>query len=194
LYRGMQSYYRNVALWLATPEQRASMLFTAAWGVAVGKQPGAFHKVMGIWEIGARVVDVIGRTAPQCLLSELVATFLESPAPAAREGHPKDPLRGALPLTNLVNEAIVGGIAFGLLDLAHHHIVERAHGRDTALDPDALRSAALAGLIEGKRELAATLAAEARGLTTLSDQLVDERERTNLREIPIEALAQVDVD
>ena len=66
IYRGMQSYYRNVALWLSTPEQRAAMLFAAAWGVLVGKQPGALSKVMGIWGIGERVVDVIGRTTPRC--------------------------------------------------------------------------------------------------------------------------------
>jgi hypothetical protein len=47
LYTGMQTYYRNVALWLSTPAQRASMLFAAIWGVLVGKHPGAFDSVMG---------------------------------------------------------------------------------------------------------------------------------------------------
>ena len=32
VYKGMQDYYRNVGLWLATPEQRAAMLFAATWG------------------------------------------------------------------------------------------------------------------------------------------------------------------
>ena len=31
-YRNMQAYYRNIGLWLATPSQRASMLFRATWG------------------------------------------------------------------------------------------------------------------------------------------------------------------
>ena len=44
-----------------------------------------------------------------------------------------------------------------LLDLAHQHIEERARGRETRLDGEAVRRQALAGVADGQRELAAAL-------------------------------------
>jgi hypothetical protein len=38
-YAGMQDYYRNVGLWLATPAQRASMLFAATWACSLDRSP-----------------------------------------------------------------------------------------------------------------------------------------------------------
>ena len=186
IYRGMQSYYRNVALWLSTPEQRAAMLFAAAWGVLVGKQPGALSKVMGIWGIGERVVDVIGRTAPQCIVSELVATFLGNSLQdeAAPSRQPPQAAR-VPPLTTMVNQAIVGGIASQLLELAHNHILERAHGRKSALDEDAIRSRGLAGVADGQRQLIAALDQGASELKALRDELKNEPESSRFGEIPI---------
>ena len=131
VYRGMQNYYRNVGLWLSTPKQRASMLLAATWGVLVGKQPELFSRVMDIWDIGERVVDVIGRTAPQGIVTELVAPFMNTDtrgeAATRRQGARTALLR---PPIAMVNQAIVGSIANQLMDLAHDHVLERA--RDAA--------------------------------------------------------------
>jgi hypothetical protein len=191
-YRAMQHYYRNVALWLSTPEQRASMLFAATWGVLVGSQPGAFDQVMSIWEIGERVVDVIGRTAPQCILSELVAAFDSVDRFASTEAHGetaerrRNRHRPHLALSAaVVNQAIVGGIAKELLGLAHHHIVERARGRHSVLNPDQIRRHGLAGLAAGRRELIATLADGAAELAALRDVVTYQVDRDTMGEIPI---------
>jgi hypothetical protein len=186
-YRGMQNYYRNVALWLSTPAQRASMLFAAVWGVLVGKQPGAFGAAMGPWGIGERVVDAIGRTAPQCIVAELVATLLRtgsSPKEMARRQSAW--ARGLRPPTSLVNELVVGNIALALLDLAHHHINERARGKSTALDEDAIRNQGLAGIAEGKRQLGVALADGSSRLAELHEELTEQLERTEIGHIPIE--------
>ncbi len=105
----MQNYYRNVGLWLATPEQRAAMLIAATWGA--GRQaPSAFSHALSIWEIGERVVDVIGRTAPQCIVSELV----EGIRPIGTGTGAQDPRhrRGRGPPATaeaaMVNQAIAG--------------------------------------------------------------------------------------
>ena len=184
-YRGMQNYYRNVGMWLATPEQRASMLLAATWGVLVGKQPGAFSKAMGIWELGERVLDVIGRTAPHCIVDELVSTFAlkrAGSAPGARVAA-KPPI--LMPSASIVNQAIVGGIAGELLDSAHHHIVEQAQGRETRVDEDALRRGGLEGVVVGKRVLSEVAAHSATELARLADELSDGSGAALARDIPI---------
>jgi hypothetical protein len=179
VYAGMQDYYRNVGLWLATPQQRAFMLILACWGVLVGKQPGAFDRALGIWDLGERVVDAIGRTAPQCILTELVATFLEtrelsSPASSrASSGSARRRPARVKPPVRLANEAIVGGIAFELVELAHHHIREQALGRKTQVDGGAILERGLRGVRTGVRELGEALSESYAPFAQLEDRLRD---------------------
>jgi len=188
LYRGMQNYYRNVALWLATPEQRASMLIAATWGVLVGKHPGAFSHALSIWEIGERVVDVIGRTAPQCIVSELVGVFARlEPEPERKDAAtPRASGPRLMPEAAMVNQAIVGGIASGLIDSAHHHFTERAHGRDSVLDEDAVRRGALDGVVAGTRALIDVVTESAAGLLGVAAGLTDSNGGVRVREIPVD--------
>jgi hypothetical protein len=141
---------------------------------------------MGIWDTGERVVDVIGRTAPQCIVSELVTTFLRTGSPS--EASRRESASAALmrPPVAMVNQAVVGGIAIGLLDLAHHHIIERAHGRNTSLDEDAIRRQALVGVADGARELHAALGEGASRLAALGDELSKRRDDNELGHIPIQ--------
>jgi hypothetical protein len=186
LYRGMQNYYRNVALWLATPELRASMLFASIWGVLVGSQPGAFSRVRDAWEFGDRVVHVIGRTAPQCLIFELVATFLPTGSRGVATRTRRNKLR--VPLGTpaaIVNQAIVGGISKELFEPAYHHILERASGRHTVIDEDAIRCRGLAGVGTGQRALINVLAEGAPDLAALRDVLTDQLDRNTMGDIPI---------
>ena len=179
VYAGMQDYYRNVALWLSTPKQRASMLFAATWGVLVGKHPGAFDRAMGIWDLGERVIDVIGRTAPQCTVTELVATFFRprtSPGPNSPVNHASVPNRRPerlRPAVSMVNQAIVGGIAFQLLETAQHHLRERALGRSTEVDVPGILRRGPGGVRSGVRELVTTLSESAARFATLGDDLRD---------------------
>jgi hypothetical protein len=156
-YSGMQDYYRNVAMWLSSPEKRAAMLFWAAWGGVVGTQPGLLSKVLGVWGIGERVVDVIGRSAPQCVVSDLVAAFMKAPMTARPRGPNKYPRVPAVPIDEMMNQAVVGGIGFGLVDLAHEYRLDEIRGRKRELEEAKLREGALAGLAEGKRALLAAL-------------------------------------
>jgi len=188
IYARMQDYYRNVGLWLSTPGQRASMLFAATWGALVGKQPEAFDKVMGIWGLGRAVLDVIGRTAPQCVVSQMVTGLLRtggssgSPGMSPSESGHVTRLR---PPISMLNQAVVGGIALELVDLAHHHINERARGQPTALDADAIRRKGFDGVMAGVRTLTATLRESSGQLTTLCDHLEHTMERRELGKLPV---------
>jgi hypothetical protein len=188
LYARIQNYYRNVAFWLSTPEQRAGMLVAATWGVLVGKQPEAFDKVMGIWDLGKRVMDAIGHIAPQCIVSEMVTTLLRSrgspgvPRPPSSQERRHAQLELPSPT---MSQAIVGGIALELVDLAHHHINERARGRSVAMDADAIRRKGLEGVTAGVRELIDTLRERSSQLASLSARLHDTIEHRNIGHIRI---------
>jgi len=152
-YRGMQDYYRNVALWLSSPAQRASMLFGATWGALVGVHPGAFDAALGMWGLGERVVDVIGQSAPQCILDELVLTLLRTGAPSVNQQGSR-----LQPPQRMINEIMVGSIAMRLVGLSQHHLVEHARGRSTQLDRDAIREQCRLGAADGIRALSDALA------------------------------------
>lgn len=172
-WHAMQDYYRNIAIWLSRPQQRISMLFNATWGVVVGKQPGAFDKVMSLGEIGERVLDVLGRTAPHCLVSELVAAFVH--VEASVEGElflPRESGLKSMGLApNIVNQAIVGGIARELTDQAHFHFREKAYGRATRLDEKEVERRSLVGAIAGFEALVTELSEDRRQLRLLIENL-----------------------
>jgi hypothetical protein len=187
VYRGMQNYYRNVGLWLATPQQRASMLFAAVWGVVVGSQPGLFSPQQSVWDAGKRVVDVVGRTAPQCILAELVAPFLTELRNEQNRTIDEAiiPAAPVLPLEPMFTQAILGGIARQYVDLGQHHILEEVRGRSTTVDADAIRAKGLAGVADAQRELVAMLAETAANITARHDALSTELARTTIQRIPI---------
>ena len=184
-YAGMQDYYRNVALWLSSPAQRASMLFAATWGVLIGSQPGAFDAVLGIRRIGERVVDVIGRTVPECMLNELVATVAMLPSAAPAEGADDRSWIWA-PSGSTLNTLVVGGIAIRMVEQAHHHINEGAHGRESPFDANAVRRLGLEGVAAAKRELLDGLAQGAERFRIMGDLLAEQDGTTALGEIPID--------
>ena len=169
-FRNMQSYYRNVGIWLAKPAQRTSMLFWATWGVLVGSQPGLFHPALGVYGMGKRAVDVLGRTAPQCIVSELVGPLISSGDAGRGSERRADRLvgRSTRPPAAMVIEAVVGGIATGMFPLAQQHIEERARGRTPRIEPEAIREAAIEGIRIGMRTLQASIADAAEQLGGLA--------------------------
>jgi hypothetical protein len=159
LYASIQAYHRNVALWLARPEQRVATLIAASWGVLTGLGPMAFQGSLSEWEIGERTIAVIGRTLSACMVTDLVATLVAFDAaklttvPLELAGRP---VWSRLP-EELLERAIVGGIGSALRDLALDHYDAWASGERPRLDPDALRVLALQGAAHGHRLLVSSL-------------------------------------
>jgi hypothetical protein len=151
VYELMQAYFRNVALWLARRNQRAEMLYAAIWGAMTGASPMKFHTGMSTWRIGEVALDVIGRTASQCLVfdlttidthPEIVEAFFQ-PAEADRSA----PANGFSP--ELFNRAIVGGIAAALIEPAQHYRDALDRGERPRVDGAEIAKRAAAGAKSG---------------------------------------------
>jgi hypothetical protein len=188
VYRRMQAYYRNIALWLATPYQRASMLVAATWGALVASEPMDFDFRMDIWQLGERALDVIGRTAPQCTVADWVSTMAGPTAStvmaAADNGTTPSPLGAPIP-AGALEHAIVGGIGLGLRDLVFDYQKTRAQGGRPHLQPEAIREQAIEGAQQGNRALAEALASRAKGLAEVSAKVTETFEPPQSDRIPI---------
>ena len=192
VYQLMQAYYRNVGLWLARPAKRQSMLLAATWGT-VASDPMAFPMASGqsLWAIGERAVDVVARTATQCTLFDLVASFFGGRAeqifgvPAGVD--PAEPY-GASPPVDLAVRAIVGGIAASLLRPALDYHQARGKARPV-LDPDAIRRHAAAGIERGHLALVDAIRTSAAASERVVARLVDDFRPLPPESIPIELIA-----
>jgi len=164
MYGLMQAYYRNVALWLATPWQRQMMLHAALWGI-VFSDPMAFPAApaRSLWAVGKRAVEVASRTISQSMLFDFVGSFFGGRAEeifgAPYDVNPADPYAASVP-SDLAVRAIVGGIASSLIRPAFEYLkAERKPRR--LLDPDAIARHAADGVKQGHRALVDTLQSSA---------------------------------
>jgi hypothetical protein len=164
MYGLMQAYYRNVALWLATPWQRQMMLHAALWGI-VFSDPMAFPAApaRSLWAVGKRAVEVASRTISQSMLFDFVGSFFGGRAEeifgTPYDLNPADPYAASVP-SDLAVRAIVGGIASSLIRPAFDHL--HAKGKSRRLpDPDAIARYASDGVKQGHRALVDTLQSSA---------------------------------
>ena len=80
------------------------------------------------------------------------------------------------------------GAAIRMIEQAHHHINERAHGQESPFDPDAVRRLGVKGVETGKRELVQALSEGSDRFQAMRDLLSEEKEQPGLRDIPIDRL------
>jgi hypothetical protein len=127
-------------------------LISGTWGVLTESAPMRFSKNDSPWQIGEQVLETLSQTMSPCLIGQLVDTYLDQNIRAASSSPPSlpgsDPSWSGLP-ADLVNRAIVGGIARALLDLALNHRDKRARGERPRLDGEAIRQRAIAGVSRG---------------------------------------------
>jgi hypothetical protein len=150
-YQLMQTYYRNVALWLATPAQRQSILTAMAWGTVVA-DPMAFPLLPArtLWAVGERVVGIISRTVSLSMLVDFVGSFFPRGAdqvfrvPYAVDS--SEPFTGSIPI-DLALRAIIGGIASALIQPAYEYL---GMGPRRLLNAGAITRHATEGVKEGQ--------------------------------------------
>jgi hypothetical protein len=188
VYARLQAYYRNVALWLATPAQRAYMLFWATWGAITSSAPNTFDRTLTSWQVGERALDVIGRSAPQCFVDELVATVASAglagvPATAGEE-YGRGSRLSSLP-SEVVARAVVGSIGTALIDEAVALQEARATGGRHSIDPRALRDRAFRGLLGARQMLAEALERAAADGAAIREELHDLEDKLQIPEVPV---------
>jgi hypothetical protein len=172
-YRKMQSYYRNVGLWLAGPAQRRSMLVAGVWGAMTGSWPGFFTREQSEWEMGERALKVLAGTMSPCGIDEVVAPFLGVKATRLRyvsgEGR-SAPQWGGLSV-ELANRAVVGAICRSMLEPASDYLRALTRFDHVPVDVEQLHGLATRGAEQGLELLRRTLADAAASFTTLRDEV-----------------------
>ncbi len=153
-YRKMQAYYRNIALWLASQNQRRSLLTAGVWGVLIGSWPGFFRADQDAWEMGERALRVLANTMSPCGLDEVVAAFLDHRVRLLRNlsGEITFAPRWSALSSDLVNRAVVGSISKSLFNAAREHGAAWKNNR-VALDIDHIQKTATRGAAQGRNLL-----------------------------------------
>ncbi len=174
-YGLMQTYYRNVAIWLATPAQRQSMLASVLWEAVVSDSMAfPLAPPLSVWAMGEKALGVISRTLSQSMLVEMVASMYggrpEQVFGAPNELDPSEPYSGAVPV-DLALRAIVGGIAAAFIKPAYDYL---GSGPRPFLDPAAIAQHFAQGVAQGHRALMGAIEARA----TTAKGVVDRLART----------------
>jgi hypothetical protein len=172
-YRKMQAYYRNVALWLASQQQRRSILTAGVWGALIGSGPGFFNADQDAWEMGERALSVLANTMGPCGIDEVVAAFLDVRTRSLRY-LPGDvtfaPRWGALS-TDLVNRAVVGGMCQSLLDLAREYRTPSRAYDGGQIDVERIQAVGERGATQGRELLRGSLDDAAASFAALRDAI-----------------------
>jgi hypothetical protein len=185
----MQTYYRNVAIWLSTPAQRQAMLIASAWGIVIS-DPMAFPltPARSLWAVGERVLAVMSRTFSQPMIFDFVASLFGAGAGeifgVPYDADPAGPHVASVP-ADLATRAIIGGIASSLIPPAYEYL---AQGPRPLLDPVAIARYAALGVQQGHRALIDTLVSSAAASKTLVDQLESAFQPSPQRPIPVDLI------
>jgi hypothetical protein len=171
-YQLMQTYYRNVAVWLSTPAQRQSMLSAAIWNVVVS-DPMAFPVAPArtLWAVGERVVGVISRKLSKSMLLDLVGAFFNGRAHqifgVPNNQDPSAPYAGSVS-ADLALRAIIGGIASSFIEPVYDYL---GRGPRRLLDREAIAEHAAEGVKLGLRALTDAIQSSAGTAKGVVDQL-----------------------
>ena len=171
-YGLMQTYYRNVAMWLATPAQRQLMLSSLIWATVVS-DPMAFPLAppSSLWSVGEKALGVISRCLSQSMLVDIVASMYGG-RPGSIFGVPGDvdesaPYGESVPI-DLALRAIVGGIASAFIKPAYNYL---GSGPRPLLDPEGIAGHFAEGVAQGHRALMEAIQARAAAAEVVADRL-----------------------
>ncbi len=144
----IQNYFRNVALWTASPQRQSCMFTHALWG-AVLRYPLNEQMTLDtpIWDLGLTAYDAIGRRAGQCVIFDWIWHFFPVEITEIFKPRP-DPCLTCPPF-EMVEIFTLGGVVREMLALAYAARDAKAR----AVDEKRLGEATAKGIRAGLGEL-----------------------------------------
>jgi len=180
VYRKMQAYYRNVALWLARASQRRSMSVAAVWTALTHNGPVAFSERRTSWALGERTLMLLGEWLSPCWVDELVNVQVNATsmvlARSTDDDDPWAPQWGSMP-EDLVHRAVVGAMCKALLPTAMEVLGERTLRDDVGVDVAAIETLAAAAVGDVPRLIRESLDGAIEGLEWLRNGVTEAEER-----------------
>lgn len=161
-YKKIQNYFRNVAVWLASPTKQSCMFFRATWWI-VQRYPLAelLHPRLPIWELGGYAIDAIGRHAGQCTVRRWILEYIDVKwKERLIEPFPEPCL--SCPPIDALEQILVGSIVREMLDVTYG---AREKGRIAGEEEFA--RAMSSGLENGAKEFSKMLSSSLRSTSTL---------------------------
>jgi hypothetical protein len=143
----IQNYFRNVALWIASPNMQHCMFTHATWN-AVIRYPlnEQMSPLMPIWVLGETARDAIGRRAGQCTITQWIWRFF--PIEVVEIFRPRPNPCLTCPPFDAVEIFTLGGIVREMLTLAYDSRDGKA-----SVDEKSLAQAMANGISRGLKEL-----------------------------------------
>ncbi len=172
-YRTMQTYYRNVVLWLAKLDTRQRLLNATVWNTLTLSSPMEFTARQTVWEMGQRVTELTTSRIGPCWVSELVASQFNATAlyrARKPEDLPQRPEWNRLP-EDLVNSSVLGSIAKSMYPMVSRLRQERTRRSGVTADTESIDRLAQAGISRVSAMLRETLTTAIASLTALRDTL-----------------------
>ena len=164
----MTSYYRNVALWLASPEKRREITLSAVWTMLMS--PMTFAGRRTAWEMGERATELLNEWVSPCWVNDFVAAQFDASSMylAARvEDSPNQgPAWGVLS-EGVVHRAVLGSLCVTLFPLASEVQRLQLLHNDVKVDKQDIETAAARARTEAPRILKECVASAADSYTAL---------------------------
>lgn len=183
----IQNYFRNVAIWLASPAKQKCMFLRATWGTII-RYPlvERVHPSLPIWVLGQMATDVIGRKAGQCTLNNWILDIFPEKFIdlfKVRDFDDPNPCLSCPPF-DLIEIFVMGGITRELLQLGYEY---EDKGRITA---EQVADRFANGISVGVRELTQALKSSekesvqfSKNFTSLTKKLPDRKVFIDLDEV-----------
>jgi hypothetical protein len=168
----MQTYYRNMAIWLATPAQRQTLLASLIWRAVVSNSMAfPLAPARTLWAVGEHAVNSASQTLSRSMLFDLVASMFAGKAGqifgAPDDADPSAPYSGSAAF-DVALRAIFGGIASSFIKPAYDYL---GAGPRPLLDRDAIARHFTVGIKQGYRALIDTIERDANAARQIVNRL-----------------------
>jgi hypothetical protein len=156
-WESIQTFFRNVGIWMATAAQRASMLSSVCWNhIFTVRAFQELNPKLKVWVLGESAKDVIGQRASACVVHQTICDLIPlicDPVFEIERIQEIDDLCLTCPPFELLENAVFGGAIRRLLPLRDKVLDQRLAGEAVTLTEAEVTKEFQDGMAEGAREV-----------------------------------------